>query len=186
MFRLLRSCSSARALCVLGGSISAARCEDSSVPRCQRPANGNAVLWRQNPKCEPCGAVLSEEQISHNVKLHHSRNRKPPRDSPEWQGNNEVFRSIKTFTAELKDLLISVHRGCWEVLAPDVFFQAQIVDSEMLKHEVLNKRKSHKLLGMKGIYPRRTGGISGKRSWVANRNTLPLIYVISVFQKGWS
>lgn len=108
MFRLLRSCSSARALCVLGGSISAARCEDSSVPRCQRPANGNAVLWRQNPKCEPCGAVLSEEQISHNVKLHHSRNRKPPRDSPEWQGNNEVFRSIKTFTAELKDLLISV------------------------------------------------------------------------------
>lgn len=56
----------------------------------------------------PCGTGLSEQQIAHNVKLHHSRNRKPLRDSPVGQGNNGVFRSIKTFTAELKDLLISV------------------------------------------------------------------------------
>lgn len=70
--------------------------------------------WKYSPveayiqRHVPCGTGLSEEQIAHNVKLHHSRNRKPLRDSPEWQGNNEVFRSIKTFTEELKDLLISV------------------------------------------------------------------------------
>jgi len=55
-----------------------------------------------------CGPVLSEEQIANDVKVHHIRNRKPPRDSLERQGDNQVFRSIKTFTAELKDLLISV------------------------------------------------------------------------------
>lgn len=43
-------------------------------------------------------------------------------------------------------------------MAQDLLFQAKVLDSEMLKHEVLNKLKSHKLLGMKGIYPKRTEG----------------------------
>lgn len=109
----------------------------------------------------PRGTVSSEGQTAPNVKLHHSRNKKPVRDSPEWQGNNEVFKEHKDLYSRVKGFInISLHhRECWEILAPDVFFQAQIVDSEMLKHEVLNKLKSHKLLGMKGIYPRRTGGI---------------------------
>lgn len=70
--------------------------------------------WKRSPTEAPiqrhvqCGMVLSEEQIANNVKLQHIRNRKPLRDSLERQGDNEVFRSIKTFTAELKDLLISV------------------------------------------------------------------------------
>lgn len=46
--------------------------------------------------------------IANNIRFHHIRNRKPLRDSIECHGDNEVLRSIKTFTAELKDLLISV------------------------------------------------------------------------------
>lgn len=110
MSRLLRSPNFACALCILGVSISAARCERgeqcASMPKVRK--------W----KCSPiekriqrhiqCGMVLSEEQITNDVKLHHIRNRKPPRDSLECQGDNEVFRSVKTFTVEIKDLLISV------------------------------------------------------------------------------
>lgn len=55
-----------------------------------------------------CGMVLTEQQIANNIRFHHIRNRKPLRGSVERQGDNKVLRSIRTFTAELKDLLISV------------------------------------------------------------------------------
>lgn len=56
-----------------------------------------------------CGTVLSGEQIADDIAFNRIRHRKPPRDwaSPERRGDNVVFSSIKTFTAELKDLLIS-------------------------------------------------------------------------------
>lgn len=107
--RLLRSPNFACTLCILGVSISAVCCEwreqCASMPKVRK--------WKCSPiragtqRHVQCGTVLSEEQIANDVKLHHIRNRKPPKDSLERQGGNEVFRSIKTFTVELKDLLIS-------------------------------------------------------------------------------
>lgn len=55
-----------------------------------------------------CGAVLLEMQRADDV-LHGIRHRRTPREgeTPKCQGNEVVFRSMKNFTAKLKDLLIS-------------------------------------------------------------------------------
>lgn len=77
-----------------------------------------------------------------------------PRQLGSLQQHEKLHSKAKVF------INISLHyRERWEILAQNIFLQAKISDSEMLKHEVLNKLKSHKLLGMKGKYPKGTAGI---------------------------
>lgn len=110
MSRLSWSPSFACAPCILGVPISASCCEWGQ----QCASTPNVRKWTCSP-IEPHvrshvqrGMLLLEEKIDSGVKLHHIRNSKLLRDSLELQGDNKVFRSIKTFTAELKGLLISV------------------------------------------------------------------------------